>query len=73
MELKDLVRSLKYESNVDSLIAQAASQMLSTNNPLIYKEELLITLLAVSDQKEGRLPSSTNSLYQEIYRISESI
>lgn len=73
MDLIDLVRLLKYKTDTDSFLQHSADLVMRKKVPTDKESLVIIAALAVSDQKNGIQPTSNNLLYQQVYKISQSI
>jgi len=74
MNLKQLVRFLKYEADIPTFLQTSANYYCYNQTlPLEIESQIIKVVLAVSDQKEGQQPKSSDSVYQQAYQIAQFI
>jgi hypothetical protein len=74
MNLKELVRFLKYEADLPNFFQTSAHYYQQSETlPSDFEAQKIKVALAVSDQKEGQQPKSNDPLYQQAYQMAQSI
>ena len=74
MNLKELVRFLKYEADLPNFFQTSANYYYHNQKlPSEIETQKIKVVLAVSDQKDGEEPKSNDPLYQQAYQIAQSI
>lgn len=74
MNLEQLVQSLKYEADLPTFLQTSANYYCHNQTlPSEIEAQKIKVVLAVIDQKEGQQPKSNDLLYQQAYKIAQSI
>ena len=74
MDLKEFVKFLKYETDLNRFFDSTAGYCITNRVlPSQYEVQRIKIALAVSDQIEGQRPQSTDKIYLATYQISESV
>jgi hypothetical protein len=74
MDLKEFVKFLKYETDLNRFFDSTAGSCITNRVlPSQYEVQRIKIALAMSDQIEGKRPQSTGEIYLAAYQISESV
>lgn len=84
-DLQELVKKLKYETNLNELFQETKHKFVMQYNRYILEDVdvrqwdndplrlYMIAALAVTDQKNGQEPTSSNPWYLEVYRAAQEV
>ncbi|MEG4838320.1 hypothetical protein QUB24_09370 [Microcoleus sp. B9-D4] len=74
MNPEELVKFLKYETDLDRLFDSTAGYYFQNQLlPSPTEAQRIKIALAISDQIEGKHPQSTDAIYLAAYKIAESV